>query len=309
MNRSAETNAPRRPIAALIYDFDKTLSPKDMQEYSFLPGINVEPAAFWRECRVVQLQQNMDSVLAYMLMMKRRSAGTRLLTRESLERLGAEVEFFPGVETWFDRVNKIGDGMGVSVEHYIISSGLREIIEGSRIARYFKAVFAASFAYGDDGIAEWPATAVNYTEKTQHLFRINKGILDITNDRDLNGFTPEYKRRVPFANMIYIGDGLTDVPCMKMTRTRGGTSIAVHPKGDASLSDNMLLQGRCDYAVLADYTENSEIESVVTQLLRRISANNACLGRHERQIERATRRGGTPEWILQLNRDTTDLES
>lgn len=298
-----------KPIAALIYDFDKTLSPKDMQEYSFLPGINVKPEIFWGECKKVQDEHDMDSVLAYMLMMKRRSAGTRLLTRESLSKLGQEVEFFPGVETWFDRINKIGDEIGVTVEHYIISSGLREIIEGSRIANAFKAVFAASFVYGDDGIAEWPATAVNYTAKTQYLFRINKGILDVTNDRDLNGFTPEYKRRVPFANMIYIGDGLTDVPCMKMTRTRGGTSIAVHADGATNLSDNMILQGRCDYAVLADYSENSEIENVVKRVLSKIKTNCDCLSLHEKQIERATDRGGTPEWLLQLNMDTTDLES
>ena len=163
--------------------------------------------------------------------------------------------------------------------------------------------------YGDDGLAEWPATSGNYTEKTQHLFRINKGILNITNDRDLNGFTPEYKRRVPFANMIYVGDGLTDVPCMKMTRTRGGTSIAVHAEGETSLSDNMVLQGRCDYAVLADYSEGSEIESVVRLLLSRIAANAACLRAHETHIERATARGGTPEWLLQLNFGNTDLES
>ena len=298
-----------KPIAALIYDFDKTLSPKDMQEYSFLPGINVEPEVFWNECRRVQTEYHMDSVLAYMLMMKRKSAGTRMLTRESLERLGEEVEFFPGVESWFDRINKIGEELGVQVEHYIISSGLKEIIEGSRIAKAFKAVFAASFVYGEDGIAEWPATAVNYTSKTQYLFRINKGILDVRNDRDLNGFTPEYKRRVPFANMVYIGDGLTDVPCMKMTRTRGGTSVAVHAENNTELSDNMILQGRCDYSVLADYSEDSEIEKTVTKILRRIAANSECSNMHERHIERATARGGTPEWLLQINQDMTDLES
>ncbi len=297
------------PIAALIYDFDKTLSPKDMQEYSFLPGIGMKPEDFWGECRDVQLESGMDSVHAYMLMMKRRSRGTNLLTRRSLEGLGREVEFFPGVETWFERINKIGLKAGVRVEHYIISSGLREIIEGSRIAGAFKAVFAASFVYGEDGLAEWPATAVTYTEKTQHLFRINKGILDITNDRDLNGFTPEYKRRVPFANMIYVGDGLTDVPCMKMTKMKGGTSIAVHAEGKSELCDNMILQGRCDYAVLADYTEGSEIEEVVTRLLYKISANSECLKLHEKQIERAVARGGTPEWLLQINQDNTDLES
>lgn len=300
---------PNLPIAALIYDFDKTLSPRDMQEYSFLPGIGMQPEAFWGECRDVQLESGMDSVHAYMLMMKRRSAGTNLLTRKSLEGLGREVEFFPGVETWFDRINEIGRKAGVQVEHYIISSGLREIIEGSRIARAFKAVFAASFVYGEDGLAEWPATAVTYTEKTQHLFRINKGILDITNDRDLNGFTPDYKRRVPFANMIYVGDGLTDVPCMKMTKMKGGTSIAVHAEGRSELSDNMILQGRCDYTVLADYSEGSEIEEVVTRLLHRISANSECLKLHEKHIERAAARGGTPEWLLQINQDTTDLES
>ena len=298
-----------KPIAALIYDFDKTLSPKDMQEYSFLPGIRMKPEDFWNECREVQTENHMDSVLAYMLMMKRKSAGTRLLTRESLEKLGEEVEFFPGVETWFDRINKIGEDMGVQVEHYIISSGLKEIIQGSRIAKAFKAVFAASFVYGEDGLAEWPATAVNYTSKTQYLFRINKGILDVINDRDLNGFTPEYKRRIPFANMVYIGDGLTDVPCMKMTRTRGGTSVAVHAPGQTELSDNMILQGRCDYAVPADYTENSEIEQTVTRILRKIAANSDLAMVHEKHIEQATARGGTPEWLLQINQEITDLES
>ena len=296
------------PIAALIYDFDKTLSPKDMQEYSFIPGINFKAEDFWAECRRVQLESGMDSVLAYMYVMHRETAGTRMLTRDSLMALGEAVEFFPGVEGWFGRINRMGEELGVSVEHYIISSGLREIIDGSRIAGEFKAVFAGGFVYGADGTAKWPAAAVNYTEKTQHLFRINKGILDITNDRDLNGFTPEYKRRVPFSNMIYIGDGLTDVPCMKMIRTKGGTSIAVHG-GGWEISDSMLLQGRCDYSVPADYREGGEIETVVRLNLKRIAAQSECALLHARQMERAEKRGGTPEWQLQLNRDNTDLES
>ena len=300
---------PDMPVAALIYDFDKTLSPRDQQEYSFLPGLNIDPASFWGECRQLQLKHGMDSVLAYMLNMKLRSSGTRLLTREGLEKLGEAVEFFPGVESWFGRVNGIGLEHGLKVEHYIISSGLKEIIGGSKIAKEFTAVFAASFVYGEDGIALWPATAVNYTEKTQHLFRINKGILDMTNDRDLNGFTPEYKRRVPFSNMIYVGDGLTDVPCMKMTRSKGGTSIAVYPEGGSSLGDNMLLQERCDYCVPADYTENSPLENTVRVLLKRISAQTAASALHASQVEDATRRGGIPQWQLQLNREDTSLES
>ena len=298
-----------RPIAALIYDFDKTLCPKDQQEYSFIPGIKMQPEAFWDSCREQQLKNGMDSVLAYMMQMLTQSRGTRLLTRDSLEKLGQAVEFFPGVEGWFSRINKIGLENGVTVEHYIISSGLKEIIGGSRIAGEFKAVFAASFVYGEDGLAMWPATSVNYTEKTQHLFRINKGILDMTNDRDLNGFTPEYKRRVPFANMIYIGDGLTDVPCMKMTRERGGASVCVYPGEDSSLADNMLLQNRCDYAVPADYRAGSPIENTVTLLFRRIAATHACRALHASQMDTATKRGGIPEWQLQLNKDNTDLES
>jgi len=180
---------------------------------------------------------------------------------------------------------------------------------GSRIASSFKAVFAASFVYGEDGVAEWPATAVNYTEKTQHLFRINKGILDVTNDRDLNGFTPDYKRRVPFSNMIYIGDGLTDVPCMKMTRLKGGSSICVYTEGKSELCDDMILQGRCDYSAPADYTEGSEIENVVRRLIHKIAANSECLYLRGKQIERATARGGVPDWLLQLNHETDDLES
>ena len=298
-----------RPVAALIYDFDKTLSPRDMQEYSFIPGVNMQPEAFWGECRKVQSECGMDSVLAYMLEMVRYAKNTDLLTRESLSRLGSAVEFFPGVETWFDRINAIGDALGLSVEHYIISSGLKEIIEGSRIAKAFKAIFAGSFVYGEDGRALWPATAVNYTEKTQHLFRINKGILDVSNDRDLNGFTPEYKRRVPFANMIYVGDGLTDVPCMKMTRTKGGTSIAVYAEENYALGDSMLLEGRCDYCVPADYREGSQIERTVALLLKRIAAVDACSRLHARQVDTATKRGGIPEWQLQLNKENTDLES
>ena len=298
-----------RPIVALIYDFDKTLSPRDMQEYTFLPGINVEPSEFWGACQKFTQENQMDGVLTYLYLMQRMAKGNMRLTREALHELGKGVEFFPGVEDWFGRIREIGKNLDVDVEHYIISSGQTEIIEGSRIGHEFKAIFAASFYYDESGLPVWPCSAVNYTSKTQYLFRINKGILDVTNDRDLNAFTPEYKRRIPFSNMIYIADGLTDVPCMKMTRTRGGTSIAVHAEGETSLSNNMVLQGRCDYAVLADYSEGSEIESVVRLLLSRIAANAACLRAHETHIERATARGGTPEWLLQLNFGNTDLES
>ena len=284
-----------RPIVALIYDFDKTLSPKDMQEYSFLPGIRVEPDRFWGLCQDFALDHQMDGVLTYMYLMKKMAQGELDLSREKLRELGRDVEFCPGVETWFDRINFIGAQNGVSVEHYIISSGLTEIIQGSAIGDKFKAVFAASFCYDAAGQPVWPSTAVNYTNKTQYLFRINKGILDVTNDRDLNAFTPEYLRRIPFTNMIYIGDGLTDVPCMKMTKQKGGYSIVVHAPGKTDTADDMLLQGRVDFSLEADYTQGSEMEQTVTMLMRRILATHELSQKHARQLQQAQQRRGAQQ--------------
>ena len=280
-----------RPIVALIYDFDKTLSPGDMQEYGFMPLIKSNPDEFWPMCAQFKKQHDADGILAYMFMMIKTARDVDF-TRDSLKAMGRDVEFYPGVESWFDRVNEIGRQCGVEVEHYIISSGIAEIIEGSAIGDRFKAIFAASFCYDDDGRPMWPATAVNYTAKTQYLFRINKGILDVTNDSDLNAYTPHYKRRIPFSNMVYIGDGLTDVPCMKMTRQRGGYSIAVHAADNTDISDDMIIQDRADFAVLADYSEGSELEQIAGELFRRIRATHDLNVRHERQLRAAAERRG-----------------
>ena len=276
-----------KPIVALIYDFDKTLSPKDMQEYGYLPGIKMDPDRFWGLCAEFAKQTQTDSVLTYMYMMKKMAEGELDLSREKLQELGRDVEFFPGVETWFDRINQIGEENGVSVEHYIISSGLKEIIQGSAIGNKFKAVFAASFSYDENGLPLWPSTAVNYTNKTQYLFRINKGVLDVTNDRDLNAYTPEELRRIPFSNMIYVGDGPTDVPCMKMTRQKGGYAIVVHAPGKTETANGMLLQGRADFSVEADYSAGSELEETVAMLMRKIRASHEVTQKHALQLRQA----------------------
>ena len=170
------------PIVALIYDFDKTLSPKDMQEYSFIPGLGMEPDAFWGLCRELSLRTNMDGILAYMYMMKKLAGGTMELSREALSRLGEKVEFFPGVETWFDRVGEIGSrtawrwNITSSPPGFRRSSSARASATASR-----RCSIDIRICYDEHGRAEWPATAVNYTSKTQYLFRINKGILDVTN--------------------------------------------------------------------------------------------------------------------------------
>ena len=281
-----------RPIVALIYDFDKTLSPRDMQEYTVLPDINIQPRDFWDACADFTQKNQMDGVLTYLYLMQHMARDSMRLTRDALREMGKKVEFFPGVEDWFARIRAIGDSLDVDVEHYIISSGQAEIIEGSRIGHEFKAIFAASFYYDESGLPVWPCSAVNYTAKTQYLFRINKGILDVTNDRDLNAFTPEYKRRIPFSNMIYIADGLTDVPCMKMTKQKGGFAIAVHPPGKTETADDLLLQGRADFSVETDYTAGSDMEKIVTLLMKRIRAANEVSMVHARQVQRAHERRG-----------------
>ena len=256
------------PIAALIYDFDHTLTPRNMQEFGLLRELQAEPDDFWAECRRFALKNNADGILSYMAVTLRRAHELGLrLTREDFVRLGGTIDFYPGVEEWFEKTCAYAKELGLELEHYIISSGLVELIEGSKIANAFKATFAASFCYDELGDPFWPATAVNYTAKTQYLFRINKGTLDITNDHDLNDFTPEDKRRVLFRNMIYIGDGLTDVPCMKMTKQKGGTSIAVYEPDNADVAKALLRQRRAHYAMEADYREGSDLWHVVCGIL------------------------------------------
>ena len=277
-------------IASLIYDFDKTLSPNNMQEYGFLKGLNIRPEDFWQACREFAVRHRMDSVLAYMYMMTEKARGVMTLSRELFRSMGRTIEYFPGVDTWFDRINAYGRTVGLQVEHYIISSGLTEIIEGTSIAGHFKAIFAASYCYDGEGHPLWPSNAVNYTSKTQFLFRINKGILDITNDRDLNAYTPEDRRPIPFRNMIYFGDGLTDVPSMKMTRSKGGFSIAVYTPDSPAVADDMLIQNRADFALEADYREGGNLEAVIRALLRRIAATDELARIHAAQIDTARAR-------------------
>lgn len=269
----------QKPIVAIMYDFDKTLSPRDMQEYAFIPGVGMNSEDFWKLCNEKMSRHNMDQILAYMLTMKQEAEGKMLLTRDEFKKLGKSVKLFNGVKNWFKRINDYGKKLGIVVEHYIISSGLKEIIEGTIISKEFKEIYAAEFCYNDKNVPIWPAMAVNYTSKTQFLFRINKGVLDVTEHRGLNEFTPENKRRIPFRNMIYIGDGLTDVPCMKLVKVNGGYSIAVYQDKKDEVN-NMIVQGRVDYVVLADYSKNSIMESIVFAILDQISATNKTIALH-----------------------------
>ena len=263
----------KKPIAAIMYDFDKTLSTKDMQEYAFIPGIGMTAEEFWGECNRLTKENNMDQILSYMYVMLSEARGKKLLNRTEFNKLGESVELCPGVEDWFERINAYGESIGVKVEHYIISSGVKEIIEGTPIAKYFKEIYAAEFLYDEDGVPVWPAMAVNYTSKTQFLFRINKGVLDVTEHRELNTYTKEDERRVPFSNMIYIGDGFTDVPCMKLVKVNGGHSVAVYSTDDDTAHE-IMEQGRVDYMAKTDYRKGEKLENTIFAILDLIKANH-----------------------------------
>ena len=272
-----------KPIIAIMYDFDKTLCTRDMQEYTFIPSIGMQPHEFWDHTAVVAAEETMDNILTYMYCMveKARQSGN-LLTRESLVACGKDIEYHPGVEDWFERINRYADEAGVQVEHYVLSSGLKEIIEGTSIAKYFKRIYACEFLY-KDGQAYWPKMAVNYTNKTQFVYRINKGVLDINNDVDLNNSRPDSEKRVFFSNMIYLGDGLTDVPCMKLVKQSGGHSIAIYSQGQQHKAAPLLKHERVDWMFEADYREGSELDRTMKLLLENLAYYNKLKGLNESQ--------------------------
>lgn len=256
---------------ALIYDFDHTLSTTDMQEYSFLPFLGISSSDFWKEVNGLAKETGMDPLLAYMLLMIRKTKDKNVdLTKKQLVKMGRNIIFFPGLDTWFNRINSYGKKHDLLIEHFIISSGNKEIIEGSKLYKYFKQVYACEFYFEND-IAVWPKTIVNYTTKTQFIFRINKGVLDIHEHEKVNASMKDEDKDIPLSNMIYIADGLTDVPCMKLVRMNSGYAIAVY-KDSNKTADELLKDQRVDYTCVADYSQNSRIETIVKSIIDKISS-------------------------------------
>ena len=271
------------PIVAIMYDFDRTLCTKDMQDYSFIPSLGMTESEFWQYSNSLGQREHMDSILAYMYAMVKISKDKNIpLLRQNLVDMGKNVELFKGVEGWFDRITEFGKDNGMQVEHYVISSGMKEIIEGTPISKCFKSIFACEFLYDENGNGVWPKTDVNYTNKTQFVYRINKGVLDVANDNDLNRSMPDDSKRVPFCNMIYIGDGLSDVPCMKMMKAYGGYSIAVYQNKDSKVED-LLKRGRVDYIYPADYSENMGLDITVKNIIRKMSISETLYDEYTKQ--------------------------
>lgn len=262
-----------RPVLAICYDFDKTLSPDDMQAQGYIQSVGYDVADFWKESNELAEANDMDTNLAYMYKMIEKAEGRLVVTRQKLAEYGAHVGLFPGVEDWFERIRAYGKAHGVIVEHYIISSGLKEMIEGTSVAKNgaFEHVYASAFYYDENGVAKWPAQVVNYTGKTQILFRIQKGVMDVNDSAVNDHFAPE-DVRVPFRNMVYIGDSDTDVPCMKLVNDNGGYSIGVY-NNEKTKVYKMVRDGRIKYYAPADYTDGSELDILVKAIINRTATN------------------------------------
>ena len=268
----------KKPIVALIYDFDGTLSPGNMQEFGFIQAVGQTPEEFWAKSDQIAIGQDASNVLSYMKLMYDEARKNGIKLRHSRFReFGKHIELFDGVREWFGLINEYGRSRGVRVEHYINSSGLKEIIEGSPIAHEFKHIFAGTFIYDENGEAEWPGIAVDYTAKTQFIFKISKGIFSARDNKIVNSSVAEDKKRIPFPQMIYFGDGDTDVPCMKIVSMFGGNSVAVYNPTDdkkKKVAQKLLRQGRVNFYTPAVYTKDSRTYQIVCAIIDKIKAES-----------------------------------
>ncbi|HAE17530.1 MAG TPA: phosphoserine phosphatase, partial [Erysipelotrichaceae bacterium] len=252
---------------------------KDMQEYSLIPSLGYkEPSQFWKEVGKLSRQSQMDGVSAYLYWLVRKyEEQGRPLRREDFADVGRSIEFYRGVDTWFRRINEYGASLGLEIEHYVISSGMAEIIEASGIADEFRRIYACRYYYDENGTARWPAQIINYTTKTQYIFRINKQVLDESDDESLNAWVPQEQRPIPFSRMVYIADGLTDVPCMKLVKEYGGKSIVVYNPESAKAgitASRLIRENRADFMSVADYRESHDLETLVKLILDHMAADS-----------------------------------
>ena len=285
---------------AICYDFDGTLSPDYMQNVTFLPKLGFkDPNVFWDEVKENAKKQNMDEILSYLnLMIDKAKEKEVPLTPRFLMECGQDITLFEGVKTWFDRINEYALLHNIDVEHYIITSGNVEIVKGTSISKKFKYIFGCRFAYIGtyiNMIAEKPAAAVNYTNKTQFLFRINKGVFNYYENDIINRYMAQEDKYIDFSNMIYIGDGETDVPCFKMVSYQGGKSIAVFnpeikakkeikdindviiqakKKSAEELAKDLLSHKRVDFIAPTDYAKDSKLDKIVKNIIEEISLRN-----------------------------------
>ena len=291
--------AKQKIKVAICYDFDGTLAPGNMHEHSFLPELKIKKEKFWGEVKKLAKENNMNEILAYMyLTIKKANENSYQIKRETFEKLGVKIKLFRGVRSYFKNINSYAGKKNLLIEHFIISSGLKEIITGTSIKDNFNYIFASEYMYDVNGVAAWPSLAIDYTNKTQYLFRINKGIFNAWDNTRINKFTKAKERPIPFSRIIYIGDGETDIPAMKMVNLQGGYSIAVydpqkrHSKNKKSSKETCLelvKHGRASFIAPALFTDKSLLFGLLKNILNKISVEsevNKIVSRYEKEIEK-----------------------
>lgn len=272
----------KKPICAILYDFDSTLATTDMQAYSFIPALGMTAPEFWAKVGEFSDATGCEKILAYMYVMTREAKAKGIhMDRAFLNEMGKNIVYWPGVTTWFKRINEYADSRNIKLEHYLVSSGNKEIVEGCSIAKEFRLIYGCEYYFDPEtGLPVWPKLAINYTQKTQYFFRISKGVYDSNDDVGVNQRRSD--RRIPYRNMVYIGDGLTDVPSMIIVKNNDGTSIAVYPKGKEDKAQSLYDDGRVNFATVADYTAGSPLEKYLHLILDRIAVTEKIADRENK---------------------------
>ena len=266
----------QKPTVALIYDFDGTLAPGNMQEFGLLQAIGYDnPEDFWNLCDHIAKTNDAGGIAIVMYAIQAEAKRRKIrCTKEMFRQFGKDVQLFPGVNEWFNIINQYANQLGININHYINSSGIKEMIEGCPIAKEFEQIYACSYLYDDTGDACWPAVVVDYTKKTQFLFKINKGIKEVSDRVKVNEYLPDEQRPIPFSRMIYFGDGETDVPCMRTVKANGGYSLAIFGnEKKRQVASQLLEEGRVNFACLADYTQQGELMEIVKHILDKVKAD------------------------------------
>ncbi len=261
---------------ALVYDFDGTLIPKTMQEYTIIPRLKLNSNEFWSQIIKEANDTEGEIMMIYMRQLITRAESMNIkITKEEFKLMASKIKYFKGVETWFDNINKYikSKHQRIKVAHYVISAGHHEILESTSIRNKLANVFGSQYYFDNKGRATFPKNVVTDTAKTQFLFRINKGKEKVSDS--INSHMPEHERPIPFENMIYIGDGLTDVPSMALIKKQNGHAVSVYPKNSKEqkkVSADLLSAKRVDFIAEANYTKSSILYKRICLLVDMISA-------------------------------------
>lgn len=273
----------KRPIVAFLYDFDYTLCQKNMQDFGLVPALGLTPDEFWGKAAKFVSDTGCERILSYMNVIVEECKRQNIkCDRKWFNNLGKNIQYFPGVLDWFKRINAYAKKRGIDVEHYLISSGNKEIVEGCAIAKEFREIYACEFCFDPKThLPTWPKLVINYTQKTQFFYRISKGVTDIHDDVNINRHSS--KPRIDHRNIVYIGDGLTDVPAMTVVKNSGGRSIAVYSGKKKDTVISLMNEGRVNYACNADYRENKELDKVAKLIIDNIAIMEKLAHREEKE--------------------------